>query len=236
MVAAIESPQDRARRLLLRPGVWLEAAGAGYLVRPNGHRSRRPLMRLDEAGFRALAADPGLTIIRDGGWTLAAGARTPYAPPASRPGVIEGERVVMERDGRPRLVQVNLGQNPLLWLMTRRDTEGQPWINRRQAAAGERLLIDAEKALRGSSVTMRWDALPRTPRSGSASRPEPSDNALSASERVRRALAACGPERWLVEQVCILGSSQDLEEGRGVSVKAVQSLRAGLDALADHFG
>ena len=106
-------------------------------------------------------------------------------------------------------------------------------------AAGERLRAEAEIAAAGPSLTMRWDALPRSGSGGGAGRIEPGDRALSASARVQAALDACGPRlRAMVEQVCIHGTSLQLAE-QALSLRRRQGktlLKQGLQALADHYG
>lgn len=231
----MEAVEDRARRLLSRPGFWLEARAGRYAVRPAADRRRPALMTLDEAAFRSLAADPGLTVRRDGGWTLARGVAS--GGEAGRLGLIEGERAVMTPAGETQTVRANLGVSPILWLSRRRDADGRPWLDPLHVAAGERLSLEAEIAGSGPSLTMRWDALPRSG-SASAARPEPTDRALAAGRRVERALAACGPYRAFIAAICLSGSSLQLAE-RDFGLKRRQgriALRRGLEALARHYG
>lgn len=232
----------RARTLMARPDAWIDAQaegrGDGYVLRLGPDRRARARLTLDEAAFRALAEQPGLRARPGGGWTARTLADAAPAPPPGRPGVIEGERVVMSPDGRPQTHRANLGESPLAWLARRRDAAGRPWLDPAEVAAGERLRAEAEIALSGPSLTMRWDALPRSG-AGTAARAEPGDRALAASRRVEAALAACGPgARRMVEQVCVRGSSLRLAENalglprrRGKLV-----LRQGLRALAAHYG
>lgn len=230
------SRADRARILLARPGAWLAATGADYALRLSPQRGARVHLTLDEAAFRALIAAPGLLVRPEGGWTL---GRLPVASPApepGRPGLIMGERPVMQPDGRPLSRPANLGESPLAWLARRKDADGKPFLTAAQTAAGERLRAEAEAALKGPSVTMRWDALPRSG-AGSAARVEPSDRALSAARRVETALAACGVRRAIVEQICIHGTSLQLAE-RGLCLRRREGKRvliAGLDLLAQHY-
>jgi hypothetical protein len=48
----------RAIDILGRPGAFLDQTGPHYAVRGGGDRRRRPLLQLDEAGFRALVERP----------------------------------------------------------------------------------------------------------------------------------------------------------------------------------
>lgn len=123
--------------------------------------------------------------------------------------------------------------------MRRRGPDGRPWLTPAEAAAAERLRLDAEIAGSGPSLTMRWDALPRTGKSGSSARVEPGDRALSAGRRVARALDAVDPwQRPLVTLICLGGSGLQLAEQeaglRRREGKAV--LKGGLQALARHYG
>ncbi|WP_435994979.1 DUF6456 domain-containing protein, partial [Brevundimonas sp. LjRoot202] len=155
---------------------------------------------------------------------------------AGRPGLVEGVRAVMDRSGRMQSRRANLAPSPIAWLSGRRDAAGRPWIERAERAAAERLAADAEIALAGPSLTMRWDALPRAG-GGSAVRAEPGDRALAAARRVEAALAACGGARRMVEAVCIQASAlQAAEQGLGLRRRAGKAvLKAGLRALAAHY-
>lgn len=229
------SGADKARRLLRRPGAWLDAAGPSYALRVSPTRRGRVLLTLDEAAFRLLAVDPGLKTRAGGGW-VAIRPETEEPDRAGRPGVIEGERAMVEPDGRVVRRRANLGVSAVAWLARRRNAEGRPWLGPAEVAAAERLGLEAEWALAGPSLTLRWDALPRSG-GGSAARAEPGDRALAASRRVEAALAACGPDRGLIEAICIRASTlqaaeQDLGLGRRTGK---QALARGLKALAAHY-
>lgn len=235
---------ERARSLLDRPGAWLDQSGAAYPLRLGGDRRGRVVLTLDEAAFRALIERPGLRRRDGGGWlprpTPATNTSLAPSPPPGRPGLIEGERPVMEADGRLTARRANLGESPVAWLARRKDASGRPWLTPAEAAAGERLRSEAEIALSGPSLTMRWDALPRAGGgSGMGARFEPTDRALSAAARVEAALTACGPRlRAMVERVCIHGASLQLAE-EALFLRRRQGktvLKQGLQALAEHYG
>ena len=229
-------PLIRIRRVLAQGG-WIEATGDRYALRTGGDRRRRVVLTFGEADFRRLVAEPGLRRRPDGGWAgLAREADLP-APPPGRPGWIEGERTVMEGD-RPRRRRANLGHSAVAWLAQRRGADGRPWLDEAQVAAAVRLGLDAEAAQRGPSLTMRWDALPRTGAGGGASaRFEPGDAVLAAADRLETALAACGPARGLVEAICIRASAlQAAERDLGLARRAGKRLlQTGLSALAVHY-
>jgi hypothetical protein len=226
----------RVRRLLARGG-WIEATSGGYGVRTGGDRRRRILITLGEADVRRLVAEPGLRPRPGGGWAARAVGDRATPPPPGRPGWIEGERMVMEGDGRPAPRRANLGQSAIAWLARRNGPDGRPWLQPAQVAAACRLAADAEAAARGPSLTLRWEALPRTGSGGSAARAEPGDTALAAASRVAEALRACGPAAPLVEAVCIRASALQAAE-RDLNLRrrgGKRLLQTGLTALAAHY-
>ena len=228
----------RARARLLRPGSWLDQKGALYPIRRSGDRRSRVTMTLDEAGFRALVETPGLRARPGGGWTARIVTDAPVLPAPGCPGRIEGRRPVMEDDGQLTSRRANLGESPIAWLARRRDQSGRPWLTPAEAAAGERLRRDAERAASGPSLTMRWDALPRCG-AGSAARVEPDDGAHAAADRVEAALAAVGPRLGsFLDRICIRGSSLQLaEQDFGLRRRQGKTLlKQGLAALAEHYG
>lgn len=232
----VDERLTRVRRLLARGG-WIEATPDGYAVRTGGDRRRRVLLTLGEADFRRLVAAPGLRPLPRGGWTMQTTVDRPEPPPPGRPGWIDGERTVMEGDGRRARRRANLGQSAVAWLARRSGPDGQPWLEPAQVAAAERLAAEAEVALRGPSLTMRWDALPRAGAGGSAARAEPGDAALAAAARVAAALRACGPAAVMVEAICIRASAlQAAERDLGLRRRAGKHLlQTGLTALASHY-
>ena len=235
------SDAARARRLLTRRGGWIEAAPDGYVLRMGRDRRTRVLLTVDEAVFRQLAERPGLKIRPGGGWVaarLTAPSPSPARQPPGRPGVIEGIRAVIEDDGAATSRRANLGQSAIVWLARHKDANGRAWLAAREIAAADRLSREAETAMRGPSVTMRWDALPRSGAGGDApGRAGPGARAMAAGGRVEAALAACGTARGMIEAICIRSSAlqaaeQDLGLGRRTG-KAL--LKAGLSALANHY-
>ncbi|MGV3578308.1 DUF6456 domain-containing protein [Brevundimonas sp.] len=235
----MSGPVARARSLLARGG-WIDAAGAdgAYALRIGADRRGRATMRLSEATFHALIAEPGLKTRPGGGWLARPASVAGTAPAPGLPGRIEGERALMEPDGRLTLRRANLGESPIAWLMRRKGPDGRPWLTPVEAAAGERLRLDGEIAGAGPSVTMRWDALPRAG-GGSAARVEPGDRAMTAGRRVARALDAADPaHRPLLVHICLYGSSLQLaEQETGLRRREGKILlKAALKALAGHYG
>lgn len=235
--SSMNGPEMRARRMLARPRAWIEAtADGGYAIRTGADRRSRILLAIGEAEFRALVVRPGLKARRGGGWVAMPEADPVTAPPAGRPGLVEGRREVMHDDGTIHMHRANIASSAIAWLSARCDAQGRPWIERAERAAAERLGLEAEIALAGPSLTMRWDALPRSG-GGSAARTEPGDRSISAGRRVEAALAACGSARRMVEHICIRSSSlQAAEEDLGLRRREGKALlKQGLRALAAHY-
>lgn len=215
----------RAARLLRRPGALIEVKGLGYVVR-FGPR-RRAMLTVDEPAFRALAREPGLTVRREGGWRLARSEAE--APPPGRPGVVEGERVVVEDDGERVTRRANLGESPLAWLARRGGLEPV------ETAAGERLREDFQKAGTVGRLTMNWDAQPR---SGGGERLEPALRARAAKDRIAAALAEVGPGlREILERVCLAETVlQVAERELGLPRRSGKTLlKLALRRLAIHY-
>ena len=230
---------ERARRLLERPGAWLDETSSGYPLRLGGDRRGRVVLTLDEPTFRAVIEQPGLRKRSGGGWHPRHPHSERNAPVAGKPGYIEGYRPVIESDGTVHMKSANLGESPIAWLARRKDHSGRPWLSPTEVAAGERLRLEAETALKGPSLTMRWDGMPRSQSGAAPTRIEPTDRALTASARVEAALNAAGPRlRPILEQVCVRGSSLQLAE-QELSLRRRQGktvLKHALKAIALYYG
>jgi len=217
----------RAARLLQRPGALIEVKGLGYVVR-FGPR-QRAMLTVDETAFRILARDGALATRREGGWRLVKPA-TPPAPSPGRPGVIEGERVVIEGSGQHVVLKANLGESPLAWLARRGGLEPV------EAAAGERLREDFQRAGSVGRLTMDWDAQPRS--AGGGPRLDPALRARAAKDRIAAALEAVGPGlREMLERVCLAETAlQAAERELGLPRRAGKTvLKLALQRLAAHY-
>lgn len=229
---------ERARRLLALPNSWLEEKQGGYALRTGPDRRARIMLTLDETGFRALIAAPGLSPRRGGGWVARRGETSADpAPPAGRPGMIDGSRPVMQADGRLIDQPANLAPSAVAWLARRLDPDGRPWLSRAEVAAAAQLEIEARTALGGAQITMRWDALPRSGSGGAGPGDGPGDRAMAAARRMEKALAACGPARGMVEHICLRASAlQAAEQALGLRRRTGRTLlKQGLTALARHY-
>ncbi|MFN3474782.1 MAG: DUF6456 domain-containing protein [Blastomonas sp.] len=149
---------------------------------------------------------------------------------------IEGETVAMhgQPSRRPsRSVTVNLAESPLGWLLAR------GMIDQRQFDAGERLRVDWERANLSPSITMRWDAAPKSSGyRGGAGHLEPTERQAAARQRFDAAMTALGRDlndiAWRV--IC---SGEAMPMAEKALVWPVRSgrlvLRLALDRLADFY-
>jgi len=238
-VSDLERIAARAVRCLAAPGAWLEAAGqGGYLVRGGADRRRRPILKLDEAGFALLSREPGLSPRAEGGWRLTRAPIPVKASAAGRPSVIEGRRAFIEPDGRAVTKTVNLGESPIAWLARRRDAGGEAWLAAAEIAAAEKLRDDFVRAGTLGRLTMAWDAGPKT-RGGRGPGAEPAERARFAKDRIARALDEVGPGlREILEHVCFAGTALEAAERTlGLPRRAGKTvLKLALQRLAKHYG
>lgn len=218
---AAEHLADRAARLLARAGATIEAAEGVYAVR--FARGRRPMLKIDEQAFGKLARR--LVPNGAGGWRL---AESRVRPTAGRPGFVEGEKIVIEADGRVVARRANLGEAPLDWLLRRGH------LTAVEHAAGERLAADAHAAGVIGRLTMRWDP---TPRGGSRS--EPAERALAARQRLGRAMSVLGPDALaILTPICVMQAPlRAVEAMLGLKPRTGKAaLRAALQRLTAHYG
>jgi len=238
MNGAAERLAARAAGILSRQGAWIESGDDLYLVRASPDRRRRPLLKIDEAAFRALVAEPGLRPLPDGGYVLAPTRARASVPPPGRPDVREGERLVAEPDRRLVARKANLGESPIAWLARRRDANGEPFLTATEAAAGERLRDDFHLAGTLGRLTMSWDAGPRA-KGGRGPGIDPAERNRAAKDRIARAMAAVGPGlKEMLEHVCLAGTALDAaERSLGLPRRSGRTvLKLALQRLAQHYG
>jgi hypothetical protein len=138
----------------------------------------------------------------------------------------------------------NDAESPIAWLRRRKDRDGEPMLSQVQFDAGERLRADFWFAQMTPRTTMNWSALAPIQRRRSAGAPLRADagmqdNAVAAAERVRRALAAVGPELAgvLVDVCCHLKGLEVAERAAGWPQRSGKIvLQLALSALARHYG
>lgn len=139
---------------------------------------------------------------------------------------------------------MNDDESPIAWLRRRKDRSGEPMISHAQFDAGERLRADFWFAQMTPRTTTNWSAVSTTRRgrrygAGTSSSSEMTDNAVAAAERVRRALAAVGPELSgvLIDVCCHLRGLEDAERAAGWPQRSAKIvLQLALTRLARHYG
>jgi hypothetical protein len=147
------------------------------------------------------------------------------------------EREIMAEDGIAR-VMVNDSESPLAWLARRKGRDGRAMIDGNQFIAGEKLRADFTRGHLTPRVTSSWSGLAQTRGSGGGAG-EMTDLIVASRQRVRLALAACGPEfaGVLMDVCCFLRGLEDVERERGwPSRSAKVVLQLALDRLARHYG
>ncbi|MDX2288571.1 MAG: DUF6456 domain-containing protein [Hyphomicrobiaceae bacterium] len=243
----------RALRLLVRTGAVgrLGTAGAADVRTPSagqswdaasaiGTISRDVWDDLFTSGAIVEASDPNCWRISEAGrlrlkrlLSQAGGETTGSSPTcAARPA-----RLAMPVQGLGREVS----ESPLSWLRNRSDRAGTPYLSDDQFAAGERLRADFTRGQMMPRVTSNWSPIG----AGNSASHGPDrellmqDATLAARERVRRALAAVGPELAgvLLDVCCYLKGLEDVErEARWPARSGKLMLKTGLAALARHYG
>ncbi len=149
-----------------------------------------------------------------------------------------------EDTGHLREVEVNVRENPLLWLARRKDAAGRPLLESHHVAAGERLRQEYEVACMQPNITSSWNpALVAADRGRLKSGPRDpfpfAERVMLARQRVQRALESIGPELAdVVTTVCCLGHGLEAAE-RALNWprrSARLVLRIALERLAEHYG
>lgn len=166
-------------------------------------------------------------------------ARSPSPSAPARPSRARKARSELSERARPGR---NLAESPIAWLFNRRDSDGNPLISEAQFNAGEKLRADFWFAQMSPRVTQSW-SLSATAGAGRRCAPgtgvELADNVVAAGERVRRALAAVGPELSgiLIDVCCHLRGLEEAERRAGWPQRSGKIvLGVALSALARHYG
>jgi hypothetical protein len=139
---------------------------------------------------------------------------------------------------------VNADESPIAWLRRRKDRNGEAMISQAQFDAGERLRADFWFAQMTPRTTMNWSSsapMQRGRRYGAtrAAGADMRDSAAAAGERVRRALAAVGPELngVLIDVCCHLMGLEAAERAAGWPQRSGKIvLQLALTSLARHYG
>jgi hypothetical protein len=231
---------------LARRGAFLRKHADGAdLICPGRAAASRPVAGMDlselgqalGAGWIAHAGAERLALTKRGIALVRAAKSATHGE--SRMG---GDAVNAEAVGRATRPGVNRDESPLAWLRRRCDKHGRPHISAGEFDAGERLRADFWFAQMTPRVTASWSksAPSRRQRRGAPyAGQDLADNVVAARERVRRALAAVGPELAgvLIDVCCHLRSLGQAEQAAGWPQRAGKViLQLALRRLARHYG
>jgi len=210
--------------------------GAGWGVFSGGDRRRRPVLRVADALARAMASGGDLIEAEGGGWVLAEGMAVPAPAPA--PGrALEAPRAVLSlaAAGAPR----SRLRGPGFAGLAIKAERGEGHLTVREAAAGRRLIADAEASLRMPGLSTNWDAVPADRgRAGPAAGAPRGGGALAAARRLERLEADIGGRAWrLCWAACVEGLPlAALERRCGLAKRsAARRLSQALEKLAGAY-
>lgn len=150
-----------------------------------------------------------------------------------------GSNTIMTTDG-PATVAINLAESPLMLLYRRKGKDGQPFIDRREFRAGERLRADYTRGQILPRLGVNWSRIGAQEqghdRAGGIV--ELTEAALSARQRVEKAIDAVGPELAgvLIDVCCFLKGMKQVEMERSWPARSAKvMLKSALGALARHY-
>ena len=154
---------------------------------------------------------------------------------------LPGERsVINPATGRPQMLKVNLGEDPIGWLARRKGADGQPFLTPDEVDAGERLRTDFEVAQMGPSIGQDWRRflVPGDRLAGSPISRGPSEGPMAARDRVAKALSDLGPglADSALRVCCFLEGLEACERRMGWSARSGKVvLKIALQRLSQHY-
>ena len=237
---------------LTRRGAYLQVTRDCAELYSDRNGFAAALAALDMTAFRALAAADWIELNASGQWLLAKPGRDAVrrarsgAPPSDGTAELPDEpeelppippqlphapvRSAVDRD------------SPLGWLHSRRDKLGRQLLSDHAYDAGERLRADFWFAAMTPRITASWNPVSsdrNAQRSAPSSGLDMNDSVADAKQRVRRALAAVGPELSgiLIDVCCHEKGIEDTEREVGWPVRSGRIvLQLALERLARHYG
>jgi hypothetical protein len=148
------------------------------------------------------------------------------------------DAVLVEPEGK-RIVRRNLDDSPLSSLSRLRDKAGAAYFPADAIDAGERLAMDFERGHLQPRVTASWEPKLAQKQKGQRSAGvDVCDSALSARDRVTKAVIALGPElSGVALDVCCFAKGLEIveRERQWPARSAKLMLRTALMALARHY-
>jgi hypothetical protein len=214
--------------LIVRRGGDGISVGSGRFAAASGRAlAAADLAEWDAAGTRLTISTAGRSRLR----RQAAGGEAAFAAQ-------HRDLVVEQEDRTAEPVLRNAAENPLAWMVRRRDRDGVPLIDAACFEAGERLRRDMNAAallprMGGEFGATRVDGGgPRDPASAA-------DHVIAARQRVRGALDAVGSDLsgLLIDLCGFLKGLERIEvERRWPARSAKVVARIALGRLAEHYG
>lgn len=134
-----------------------------------------------------------------------------------------------------RIVAINLKESPLKWLATRKDTNGQAYLELHEIEAGERYRADFTKAGLSPRLGVSFDHIA----SGGRALDNFSDMRLAAIERMALARKAIGPElsSLMTDFLGFLIGLEECEAKRHWPARSAKVVvKLALSHLARHYG
>lgn len=224
------SVAGRALARLARPGACCapEPQGRSWAVHAGQDLRRRATARFPSSQARAWLSDGTLAPGAPGRWILTDAGQAR----AARQAAAEGDAYRAQHRDRP---DAAFADGPLLWLARLREPDGTASFTPVQLAAGERLHAAWLAAGAARIATSDWTRPSGTPGAGDRGTQARAAARLDAQGRLRRWLAAVGPDHARVlEMVCLRlcalsALERELAAPRGSGKVRV---RAALQALA----
>ena len=145
-------------------------------------------------------------------------------------------------NGVYKTVRINLKESPLLWLSSRKDRKGRPFIEAHQLAAGERLRADYERAECAVVGASDWERLTFGAVQKNTTQPRGllmMEAMVDAKKRVRFAIDVVGPELGsvLLDVCCYHLGLEETERKNALPKRSGKViLRMALNQLARHYG
>ncbi len=138
-----------------------------------------------------------------------------------------------------RSVTRNVDESPLTRLRRTNGRNGKPLIDDAEFAAGERFRSDYTRAQLMPRVTANWASAVAGGRRDGSGMADLTDAAISARQRIERAIDAVGPDfaGVLVDVCCFLKGIEEIERERSWPARSAKLvLRLALASLARHYG